>query len=328
MLKETGAAVLPKQEGKSNRKPPRRDDQMWKAIFEDLSTDFLRFFFPDADKIFDLEKKVEYLDKEFDPFFPHEEDSTGGVRYVDKLVKVFLKDGGEKWISIHIEVQNQRGKEEISKRMFRYFYLVKSRHNVSITALAILTSGNRKFRPTPYIEEYLGTRLTYEYNIYKILDQDEAALKASQNPFAVVILVALSAIKNKKTNDLDLKAIKHKLHQELDRKSVDLAKHKAVMNFIKYYVNFENKKMMSIFTQEVEQLSGRTRPMGTEEYLLDKFKKEGIQTGIQTGIEKGEAIGRHAEALEIAREMWADHEPLEKIIRYTKLTIEELQTLA
>jgi hypothetical protein len=289
MSEEPSTLVPPKQKAKAKNKPPGRDDLMWKAIFEDLSTDFLRFFFPDADRLFDLSKKCEYLDKEFDPFFPHEEDNTGRVRYVDKLVKVFLKDGGEKWISIHIEVQNQRGKEELSSRMFRYFYLVKNKYGVSITALAILTSDNKKFRPSPYVEEYLGTRLTYEYNIYKILDQDEAALRACPNPFAVVILVALSAIKNKKTNDLDLKAIKHELHLELAKRNIDNAKHKAIMNFIKYYVNFESKEMMSIFTKEVEKLSGRTTPMGTEEYLLDKFKKEGLEQG----IEKTEARKNH-----------------------------------
>jgi len=33
--------------------------------------------------------------------------------------------------------------------------------------------------------------------------------------------------------------------------------------------------------------------MGTEEYLLDKYKREGIQTGIKKGIKEGEAIARH-----------------------------------
>ena len=275
------------------KRQPVRNDMMWKAIFEDLSIDFLRFFFPDADKIFDMEKKVEFLDKEFDQFFPHEEDRTGRVRYVDKLVKVFLKDGAEKWIAIHIEVQNQRGKEEISIRMLRYFFLMKDKHNVSITALAILTSGNKKFKPGPYVEEYLGTKLTYEYNIYKILDQDETALRANPNPFAVVIMVALSAIKNKKIDDLDLKAIKHELSLELSRRNMDGAKQKAIMDFIKYYVNFESKKTMSIFEKELEQLTGRTTTMGTEEFLLQQREIEGIEKGIKTGIKETEARKNH-----------------------------------
>lgn len=315
------------QKRNAKRKPPSRDDCLWKAIFEDIAEDFLRFFFPDADKLFDMEKKCEYLDKEFESFFPQEEDGTGGVRYVDKLIKVYLKDGGEKWISIHIEVQNQRGKEDLSSRMHRYWYLIKDRYNVSITALAILTSGNKKFRPKPYIEEYLGTRITYEYNVYKILDQDEAALRANPNPFAVVILVALSAIKQKKINDLDLKKIKHDLNRELIKRNMDRAKHKSIMNFIKYYVNFENPKMMITFDKELEQLQGRTVPMGTEEYLLQKREAEGIQKGIETGIEQGEAKGRHEEALEIAFEMKKDQFPMETIAKLTKLPIEEIAKL-
>jgi len=290
MLEETVAKQhLSKRKRRAKRKPRKRDDLMWKAIFEDVFEDFLRFFFSDADNLFDMGRKFEYLDKEFDPFFPQDKDGTEDVRFVDKLVKVYLKDGGEKWISIHIEVQNQRGKEDLSTRMLRYWYLMKDRYQVSIAALAILTGSNKKFKPKPYMEEYLGTRLTYEYNIYKILDQSETELRANPNPFAVVILVALAAIKNKNITDLELKAIKHELNEELTKRNIDGVKHKGIMNFIKYYVNFESEKMMSIFEKEVEQLQGRTTPMGTEEYLLDRFKKEGLEEGIQ----KGEAEKSH-----------------------------------
>ncbi|MBB5440098.1 hypothetical protein HDC92_003796 [Pedobacter sp. AK017] len=199
--------------------------------------------------------------------------------------------------------------------MLRYWYLMKDKYNVSITALAILTSSNKKFRPKPYVEEYLGTKLSYEYNIYKILDQDGAALKANPNPFAIVILVALAAIKNQNADDLDLKAIKHELNFELTRRNIDNAKHKGIMNFIKYYVQFKSKKMMSIFETEVEQLLGRTIPMGTEEYLLQKNKAE------------GEAKGEHKKAVVIARKMLADNEPIEKISKYTGLSIKEIQSL-
>ncbi|SMC61381.1 RpnC/YadD family protein [Pedobacter nyackensis] len=99
------------------------------------------------------------------------------------------------------------------------------------------------------------------------------------------------------------------------------------MNFMKYYVNFENPNMMITFDKEIEQLLGRTTPMGTEEYLLQKREAEGIQIGEAKGIAKGISKGRHDEALDIAREMLAEEEPLEKIIKYTKLSIEEIQSL-
>ena len=95
------------------------------------------------------------------------------------------------------------------------------------------------------------------------------------------------------------------------------------MNFIKYYMNFENPKMMITFDKELQTLTGRTTPMGTEEYLLDRFKREGIAEGIQ----KGEAKGRHEEALEIAREMKQDKFPIEQIAKLTKLSIKEIEAL-
>jgi hypothetical protein len=35
----------------------KRDDILWKAALEDMFDDFLRFFFPNADEIFDFNKK-------------------------------------------------------------------------------------------------------------------------------------------------------------------------------------------------------------------------------------------------------------------------------
>ncbi|WP_254491548.1 hypothetical protein, partial [Salmonella enterica] len=79
------------------------DDELWKGILEDVFMDFLIFLFPNADELFNLKKKFVFLDKEFNRLFPPEE-NTAGVRYVDKLVKVYLKNGASKFILVHIEI--------------------------------------------------------------------------------------------------------------------------------------------------------------------------------------------------------------------------------
>ncbi|WP_316814249.1 hypothetical protein [Pedobacter heparinus] len=93
-----------------------------------------------------------------------------------------------------------------------------------------------------------------------------------------------------------------------------------------------------------EQLRGliQLRKLGKEFKIamgtITKFKvekdpfyqdgvKKGIEQGIEKGIEKGEAIGRHEEALEIAREMKKDGLPFEQIMKFTKLTIPEIEAL-
>ncbi|WP_140937981.1 hypothetical protein [Sphingobacterium lumbrici] len=80
--------------------------------------------------------------------------------------------------------------------------------SLPVTAIAILADGNRNYRPTIYIQEFMGTSLTYRFNSYKILDQDEAVLRANDNPFAVVVLTALLAILHRNVTDEQLKEIK------------------------------------------------------------------------------------------------------------------------
>lgn len=313
-----------------NKKPPKRDDELWKGILEDVFEDFLRFFFPNADELFNMKKKFSFLDKEFNRLFPPEK-NTAGIRYVDKLVKVHLKEGGSKFILVHIEVQGQKGHEDLTSRMFRYFYRAKDKHNVSITAFAILIDDVKNYRPKIYQEEYLGTKLSYEFNNYKLLDQDEAELRANPNPFALVALVALLAIKHKGVNDDILKKIKLDLTKELLKRNVDKAKYNKLMTFLTYYVNFKNPEMISIFGKEVENLTGRTQPMGVIEILVDRAKnqafEQGIERGLEQGIEQGIEQGRRENALKTAFEMKKEGIPVEQIIKFTKLSVEEIQML-
>jgi len=79
------------------------DDSLWKAILEDLFADFLRFFFSNADTIFDMKKGFEYLDKEMAQIAI--ESDLESPKYVDKLVKAYTHTGDEQWVLVHVEVQ-------------------------------------------------------------------------------------------------------------------------------------------------------------------------------------------------------------------------------
>ncbi|TKC65711.1 hypothetical protein FBD94_02040 [Pedobacter hiemivivus] len=302
---------------KPKRKSPRRDDELWKGILADVFEDFLRFFFPDADDLFDFKKRFVFLDKEFNRLFPPEENAAG-VRFVDKLVKVHLKAGGSKFILMHVEIQGSKGHEELGSRMFRYFYRAKDKHNVSITAFAILIDDVKSYHPKIYKEEYLGTRLSYEFNTYKLLDQDEETLRANPNPFAVVALTVLMALKNKKIDDEGLKSIKMDLTSELIKRKLDKVKHERIMAFLAYYVNFENPEMMIKFEEEVQKLTGRTTPMGVKEILLDRRFKEGRQLERAKAVEEKRTIARNFKNKAI---------DLNIIAEATGLSLEEIKSL-
>lgn len=57
--------------------------------------------------------------------------------------------------------------------------------------------------------------------------------------------------------------------------------------------------------------------------VVDTSREEGFEEGIEQGIEQGV----EKRSTEIAREMKVDHEPIEKIMRYTGLSKEEIEKL-
>lgn len=262
----------------------KRDDTLWKAILEDVFDDFLWFFYPNADEIFDLHRGFEFLDKELDDLFPPLE--TEKVRYVDKLVKVWLKDGTEEWILIHIEVQGYP-QQEFTERMFTYQYRIRDKYHRKVVAWAILSDKSKKFVPNRFEESFMGTTMVYEFNTYKILHQDETLLKQSNNPFAIVVLTVLLALKKTQKNELSFIDLKLELIKHLISKNIAKVKIRALMNFLKHYVRF-NTENTRIFEEKLEQITGKSYPMGIEQFLLQRAEMTGEKKGEKKGEKRGE----------------------------------------
>ena len=58
-----------------------------------------------------------------------------------------------------------------------------------------------------------------------------------------------------------------------------------------------------------------------------KGHEKGLEEGLRKGRKEGRAEGRREQAFAIARQMKADQEPLNKIMRYTGLTEAEIDRL-
>ncbi|WP_159467753.1 hypothetical protein [Dyadobacter sp. 3J3] len=261
-----------------------RDDTLWKGILENLCPDFLRFFFQDADKLLDIEKGFEFLDKELEQLFPSEE--LDAPKFVDKLVKVFTKTGKEEWVLVHIEVQGYNDKD-FAKRMFTYFYRILDKYGRPVTAIAIFTDRNKKYRPSVFEYKFLGTKNTFSFNTYKIIDQNEEFLAQNHNPFAIVILTILLALKRKKLNDESLFNLKYLLAKNLLKRKIEKKKIDDLLIFLHQYVRFADSEFSIKFDKVIEELTENKRNMGIREMVLERAKKEGIQEGIAEGNKKG-----------------------------------------
>ena len=105
-------------------------------------------------------------------------------KITDKLVKVFLTNGSEKWLFVHVEVQSSFEKD-FAERMFVYYMLIYQKYGQKITALAIFTHQDTPKHYDYYESNNYDTILRYQYNTYRIKDQTEETLLQSANPFAM-----------------------------------------------------------------------------------------------------------------------------------------------
>jgi hypothetical protein len=229
-------------------------DILWKGVLVWVLDDLLRFVFPHADEIFDFEKKCIFLDKELAALEPKPRKKSG-VRFVDNLVKVFRKDGGDEWVLVHVEVQDfTKAKERpnFPERMFRYFYRSFDRHQRPVVAIAILCGPDGKLFGSSYRYEFMNTRLQYDYNTLSILDYPDKDLAESRNPFAWVVLTAKKALLTGK--DLDKKLLDGKLFifRKLYENGIfEKAKLRAILKFLDSYILFENRETSRILGKKL-----------------------------------------------------------------------------
>ncbi|OIJ22398.1 hypothetical protein BKP45_07110 [Anaerobacillus alkalidiazotrophicus] len=123
-------------------------DSLWKDVIEDFFEEFLLFFAPDLFEQVDRRRGFEFLEQELRKLY-HESETNKKI--MDKLVKVYLKNGEDKWILIHIEVQGTN-ETDFSKRMFQYFYRAFDKYDQQIYAIALFTDfPNEKAHSFSYI---------------------------------------------------------------------------------------------------------------------------------------------------------------------------------
>jgi Domain of unknown function (DUF4351) len=166
-------------------------DTPWKQILEGYFPQFMAFFFPEAYSKIDWHKGFDFLDSELQQVTLEAET---GKRIVDKLVKVYLRNGREKWLLLHVEIQNQK-EAEFSERVFIYSTRLFDKFRQAVASFAVLGDTDRNWRPQSFHQEALGSQHDFSFQIAKLVDYKQRAeeLAASDNPFAVVVQAHLAA---------------------------------------------------------------------------------------------------------------------------------------
>jgi hypothetical protein len=270
-----------------------KQDSLWRKILDKMLPEFLAFYFPEIHQAIDFGKGFEFLDKELQKILPQEDDT--GKRVVDKLVKVFLRDGSEKWLLIHIEIQGYR-EIDFSKRVFHCYYRIYDRFGEELISVALLTDDDPEFRENVYAISRWGFRLHFEFPVVKLLDYRDKweALERDPNPFAIATKAFLKTLETQGSDQERYQWKKYFLlelyHRGMSRETIV-----ALYEFISVIMALPETKDEELY-EEIEQTSEEKQMS-----ILAIAERKGLEKGREEGREEGRLLVREmiADILEI-----------------------------
>jgi hypothetical protein len=253
-------------------------DSPWKDILRSYFPQAIAFFFPQTSALIDWSKPHEFLDKEFQQV---SQDAELGRRYADQLVKVWLKQGQQLWLLLHVEVQSQ-SEPVFEERMFTYSIRIFDQFRQVPISLAILCDESLSWRPHKYEASYPDTSLSFRFGTVKLLDwrdrMDE--LELSTNPFATVVMTHLKVIETKQ-NVEQRKGWKFALTRTLYEKGYQRQEILDLYRFIDW-VMILPEPLEREFWQELQAFEEERKVT-----YVTNAERFGFERGIEQGIEQG-----------------------------------------
>ena len=322
--------------GEKDGGEPRHDDLLWKDLLARFFVPMLRSVLPDLAHDIDDKRDVVFLDKELRRLARFTRRPEGGEpdgnRFVDLLADVPLRSGENAWILLHAEVQGRGGNEDFPLRMHRYRGLLEGRYRRPVIALALLIEPLSKPQSSGvYHWEGYGTRVSYEFPVFRIYEGDEEALKKSENPFDWAHLAGLRAWKSRGSEARKLDYLKEML-ELLDERGwphADKAQLLVFMEGVIHLTEDESSREYEEWESALEQAkeAGRMYVSIMERKGTEKGRTEGIQLGEARGIQRGRTEGIQLGRTETARNLLRMGLDLTQIAEATGLPLEEIQAL-
>ncbi len=253
-------------------------DSPWKEALEVYFPEFLALCFPEAHAGINWARGHEFLDKELQQIT---RDAELGRRLADKLVKVWLDDGSETWLLVHIEVQGQTD-PAFAGRMYVYQYRIFDHYAREVVSLAVLGDETASWRPTSFGYTRWGCELRFRFPVLKLLDywQTWSVLEESVNPFAVVIMAHLQAQATRR-DDVERKAWKWTLIRQLYERGYARQDILQLFRFIDWLLALPLELEQALW-QDIEAYEEAKRMT-----YVTSVERFGIQKGLEQGLEQG-----------------------------------------
>ena len=264
-------------------------DSPWKYALTLFFQKFMEFCLPELALPIDWSRGYESLDKELQKIIPA---SQTGKRLSDLLFKVWLKNGEEKWILIHLEIQGQK-RDDFAHRMFVYNYRTYDQYKMPVVSIALLLDEDPSWRPDSFsIENPLKKELYlhFRYHLVKLVDYKSRKQELSERDdlFAIIILAQLMVMETRKNLT---KRMQNKLSliRELLKLGLTNEEARGLFKFLDWLMIIPEDLMLT-YNQQIKEIADEWDvPYVSTSVRVARI--EGIQEGKQEGRQEGRQEG-------------------------------------
>jgi hypothetical protein len=263
-------------------------DSPWKLALEIFLQPLIELCFPQIAAAIDWKRGWTFMDTELQAIL---RDAATGRQYVDKLIKVYLHDGQEQWILLHIEIQHRR-ETGFEKRVFRYNHRIEDVYDRPVVTMVILADQDVNWRPTSYETHLLGCRTRFDFPISKLLAFNREELESNGSPAALLVLANLMAQEtgSEPTERFGWKVLlTEKLYERgyLEQQLVDL------FRLIDWLMALPEPQEQA-FRIELQRIQEEKKMP-----YITSIERLAKKEGLAEGLEQGRAEARHRDIIDV-----------------------------
>jgi hypothetical protein len=277
------------------------DDTAWKAFTDDAERlqALLKHGLPRLHAQIDWSRGVEFLDKELLRVAPKE---YANLQVVDKLFRVYLKNGTEEWILVHLEAQSTPD-PNFAERMFAYHIAIWLRYRRRVLSIAILADDNPNWRPREFQYAVGECEIRFAFPTIKVLDLDEQQLLEAGDAASLILASFVRAVRTRHTPEIRLQARVELMQLALER-GYNEEEIRQILAFLERAMRLP-AELEEQYEKMLEEAS-RKQP----EELLTSIERRAIRRGLlrgyRRGMQRGEARALRQAILGILRELYGE----------------------
>jgi hypothetical protein len=204
-------------------------------------------------------------------------------------VQVSLKNGEQRLVYIHIEVQGEKD-SLLPKRIYIYNYRLFDRYDRPIASFVVLADQDENWRPDHFGYEVFGCRHRLDFPVVKLLDYaaQADALEGQANPFALITAAHLRTRQTRHDPEARYQA-KRSLVRLLYRQGWDRQRILDLFAVLDWMMRLPDSLEQKLW-QEIETFEGESQMRyvtSVERLAIERGMQQGMQQGMQKGIQQG-----------------------------------------